>query len=144
MRVLLAAAALVALAGCSGTKIEQQGWQYEFPVSRNYQAVYADTYATMRGCLQPGATSLTGSRVTTLYHDLYPDLGYGELRNGAAGMLVETYSVTRIERAGSGSVVRIKVNMPGELRKGSTARWLAYWAKGGKTCPRLGALDPPA
>jgi len=111
-------------------------------VSRNYQAVYADLLDRTRTCLRAG-TAITPMAYTTVDGQLYPELGYGEVIAGLSGMMPGLTSVTRVERAANGAVVKIKTANLGEVAARRDRGWIAYWARSGKACAALGRMDPP-
>jgi hypothetical protein len=80
-----------ALIACDNPQaMEARPFEAEIEVARNYQAVYADTLATMRLCVRPGASFFPSPGETTLDAQLYSDLGYGEIRNGISGVVPQT------------------------------------------------------
>jgi hypothetical protein len=113
-------------------------------VDRNYQAVYASTLSAMRRCLRPGAAFFPSPSAVTLDAQLYPDLGYGEIAHGMAGLAPGLLTMTRIERVGSGTRVSVTTGNQGPGASANSASWAIYWARGGSDCPTLRRLAPPA
>jgi hypothetical protein len=139
----LAAAAAV-LSGCdSPNEVDARPYEVELRLDRNYQAVYAGMLATMRRCVRPGTGYFLGSGATTLDAQLYPDLGYGEIRHGISGIVPQTYSQVRIARDGGGTKVQIKSGRGIGEPDPRHARWLSYWARSGTECPSVGRTEAP-
>jgi len=139
---LLTAAAL-GLGACTTESFEARPYDIEFPINRNYQAVYAGVLEASRACWGGQFAILSMSRVEG---QLYPDLGYGVVYHGETAMMPVHHTSTKIERAGRGSIVRVKFGQPPRAGGdgGATFRgWVEYWAAGGRACPKVGALTAP-
>ena len=139
--VFFAALTVTAIGGCTtGAEFETRPYDLEFKSAKNYQAVYAGVLAGMRGCWAGQSIMLSVSRVEG---QLYPELGYGEIYHGEAAMIPVHHSSTRIDRAGSGSIIRVRFAQPGKDGGATYRGWLEHWAAGGRSCPRVGALTAP-
>jgi len=138
----LATLAIVALTACeSGSDFSARPFDNEFPLRMNYQAVYAEVLDATRACWGGGSIIISSARVEG---QLYPVVGYGELHHGESAMVPSHYSLVRIERRGSGSLVRVKVGGIASAREVQhKRRWLEYWSSGGNGCPRVGAVNAP-
>ena len=143
----IAALSLAVLVGCTtGQDFDAKPYDIEFRLDRNYQAAYAGIYGAMRACYAGATIIIQTARVEG---QLYPDLGYGEIYHGTTAVIPLHHSSIRIEKAGSGSLVKIKSGDTGQptrrLKHAQHLRqWAEYWAGGRRGCPRVGALNPPA
>ena len=143
--VLMTILSFTAISACvDPAEFNARPFNAELVVGRNYQAVYAGMLQTMRECFRPGTLFFPSPGATTLDAQLYPDLGYGEISTGITGVVPVTHNSVRISKNGVGAKVQIKTANSIESAQGRDQKWLAYWAKGGQLCPRLGALVPPA
>lgn len=79
-----------------------------FEVQENYQAVFARTLKTMRGCTNPGQGYLFSPVTEQMDAQLYPDLGYGEITRYQANLSAIPWSTTRIAKKGSATLVSIR------------------------------------
>ena len=110
MRVFVVFAALFALSACelrSQDDFDTQPFEEEISVSRPYQEVYADVLKGARKCWRPGIM-LGTPNTSELETNLDSDLGYGEIYSYFSGLVFNPTAMVRIEKAGSGTLVRVK------------------------------------
>lgn len=131
------------LAACvSMQEHDVKPYDLTFTVQKTYQAVYADTLRAMRQCLNPGNGYFMSPVSEQMSAELYPDLGYGEITRYQANMVSIPWSTTRIERRGVGTLVSIKTSSKAQYAQRLERAWLAYWAKGGRVCPKMFEMPP--
>ncbi len=110
------AISLALLAGCeleSQESFDAKPFAASYEVARNYQAAYADVVRGARKCWGAGPQITTLPQATQLDAQLYPDLGYGEVYSYASGTVFMPQALVRVERSGSGAVVRVKTGPQG-------------------------------
>ena len=116
---------LVLLAGCSATPQALEA--SSDATSKVYTESYLETY---RRLVDNARHCITGHDINALSMlveaDLHQELGVGEVRFVAAGMLYSNYYASaKIEKSGNGSRVSVKVNNPliGERLSNMIFRW---------------------
>lgn len=129
------------LAGCvSAESYSARDYDASFDVPVNWQAAYAGIYNSARNCYDGGAIIISTNSVDG---QLYSELGYGEVTVRASGLSPMTHASYRIERTGSGAVVRVKGPQAApNADVGQTAAWAKHWATGGTGCPTISRMMP--
>ncbi|MBN8987090.1 MAG: hypothetical protein J0H42_02500 [Rhizobiales bacterium] len=122
-----AVALLVLLAGCSTTPeaLEAKSDAIVENYANNYEEIYQRIADTARRCFAgPGTPALT----MAVEADLRKELGFGEVRFVAIGVVYSNYYVSvKIERVASGSRVSLRTLYPGYKR-------IFRWAGGDRQC----------
>jgi hypothetical protein len=125
MAACFAVVLLLSLAGCSTTPEALESGADA--TGKIYPENYLETYRRLvdngRRCATGGDTRALSMLVEA---DLHQDLGFGEVRFVAAGMLYSNYYASaKIEKSGNGSRVSVKVNNPliGERLSNMILRW---------------------
>jgi hypothetical protein len=128
----IAAALLVLLAGCSTTPeaLETKSDAASQNYSDNYQEVYRRLAGTAGRCITGPGTPVLSMVVEATLHK---ELGFGEVRFVAIGLVYSNYFVlAKIEKMGPGSRVSVKANNP--IISEKLSKMVFRWAGGDQEC----------
>jgi hypothetical protein len=94
--------------------------------ANNYEEVYQRVVDTAKRCV---ASSATPALTMAVEADLHKELGFGEVRFVAIGMVYSNYYVSaKIERVGSGSRISLRTAYP------TIGKRVFRWAGGAREC----------
>jgi len=102
-------------------------------IERNYQSVYADVVRGSRLCWGSGPLVTAAPAALAVDAQLYPELGYGEVYHYASGTVFLPYVLVRVERSGSGALIKTKTG-PAAQAKTLYSDKALRWAQGNVSC----------